>query len=425
MHKSRFHRFLLADTTFPSANIYKRAILRGQLSLIGVMVGVVYTVLDVSNGLLVSLPFYLLLMVLSGLVLYINRQGWFGPANYIFLSLLIFLIYVFADNDVNRTGVSAYLIIYAMIALTLCGYEQLKLGFFFSGLGLIAFFVAYYLDLPPLIERVTYSDTYITVSFFTNFLVSFSVAVALLVFSLNINFKIEKELSQNNQLLLKANRELDRFVYSASHDLRAPLSSLLGLIEISQRTNDPEEVKYCLRLMKERVDDLDSFIQEIIDYSRNTRQELRLEIFNLLELIREVTDNLKFGHGMENIFIKYDVPPDLTIQSDRSRLKVILSNLVGNALKYSNPQHHEQTVIIKARKENRELRMSIEDNGIGISEEHLPRIFEMFYRASEKSQGSGLGLYIVWETLTKLDGKIAVKSTVGKGSVFELLLPAS
>ncbi|HLZ16736.1 MAG TPA: histidine kinase dimerization/phospho-acceptor domain-containing protein, partial [Cyclobacteriaceae bacterium] len=245
-------------------------------------VGIIYTILDSLNSLFVSIPFYLILILLCVVVFIANRSGKFRSANFIFLPTLLFLLYVFADNDYNRTGVSSYFIVYALIALTLCGYEQIRWGIFFSCFALLVFFAAYFLDLPPLISRVEYSQFYVNLSFITNFVVSLLVAVSLLYFSLEINYKTEQELSMNNQLLIKANRELDRFVYSASHDLRAPLSSLLGLIEISQRTQDPEEIKQCLSMMKVRVADLDSFIRDIIDYSRNARQDVRKENFNLL-----------------------------------------------------------------------------------------------------------------------------------------------
>ncbi|MGC4022745.1 MAG: HAMP domain-containing sensor histidine kinase [Cyclobacteriaceae bacterium] len=175
--------------------------------------------------------------------------------------------------------------------------------------------------------------------------------------------------------------------------------------------------------MKARVADLDSFIKEIIDYSRNARQEVRLENFNLYELVEEVAEGLKFGNGMEKILIQYSIPQNLNVTTDRSRLKVVLNNLIGNALKYSNPRHDEPTVFVKAGVDDKNLRVQIEDNGIGISDEHLPKIFEMFYRASEKSQGSGLGLYIVKETLDKLKGKIQVRSSHGHGSVFTVEVP--
>lgn len=419
----KLEKIILQSDAFASRNTYKRAVLRGQLSLIGILVGTIYTVIDLSNDLYISIPFYVLLILLCAVVFWINRIGEFLWANIIFLLLLVFLIYVFADNDVNRTGVSTYFIMYALIALTLSGFDQIGLGLMFCGFALIGFYVAYYVDLPPIIQPVEYSQRYVNISVFTNFLVSFLVAVSLLFFSLNINYKTEKELSQNNLLLTKTNQELDRFVYSASHDLRAPLTSVLGLIELSQRSKDPEEINLCLEMMKSRIADLDAFIKEIIDYSRNARQEVRVEDFNLYELVEEVADGLRHGNGMENILIQYSIPHDLKVTTDRSRIKVILNNLIGNALKYSNPYQQESVVSVKAGMTDRHLKIQIEDNGIGISDEHLPKIFEMFYRASEKSQGSGLGLYIVKETLDKLSGSIQVKSTHGHGSIFSVEVP--
>jgi signal transduction histidine kinase len=425
MGQKGFRSFLLKETTFASHNIYKRAVLRAQLSLLVISVGIIYTIIDSLNHIYVSIPFYLIMIFLCGIVFWINRLGKHQNANLIFLPALVFLIYVFADNDHDRTGVSTYFIVYSFIALTLCGYEQIRTGLFFSCLAFGGFFAAYFLDLPPIIGDAPYSETYINISFITNFIVAMIVTLSLLFFLLDINYKTEQELSMNNQLLIKANRELDRFVYSASHDLRAPLSSLLGLIEISQRTDDVEEIKHCLGLMKGRVADLDSFIKDIINYSRNTRQEIQKETFNLLELAKEVTDGLKFGTGMEEIFIKYEIDPALNVNTDRSRLKVIFNNIIGNALKYSSPQKDDQLIAITANMAGKNLKVLIEDNGIGIAEEHQPKIFDMFYRASEKSQGSGLGLYIVKETLDKLNGQIEVSSSFGKGSTFLLEIPVT
>ncbi|MBS1487993.1 MAG: HAMP domain-containing histidine kinase [Bacteroidetes bacterium] len=423
MNQNWFNRFFLNAATFPSANVYRRALLRGQLCMIGIVVGIVYTCLDLANGMYASLPYYGLLIVFCAIVFLLNRNVKFKMANSIFLFTLLFLMYAFTDNDVNHTGVSSYLIVYMLVALTLCGHEQIKKGFLFSALAILVFFVAYYMDLPPLIQPQIYSTLYIKISVITNFMVSFLVTFALMVFSININYRSEQEIVQSNQQLMKLNRELDRFVYSASHDLRAPLSSLLGLIQIAQRTHDVEEIRHCLNLMGARVKDLDVFIQEIIDYSRNARQELRQDFFNFYELVKDVSDGLKIGSEAENILINYVIKDDLIVYADKPRMKVILNNLIGNALKYRNVARSDQTVTIHAEKKESNLHIKIEDNGIGIEPIHLPRIFEMFYRASEKSQGSGLGLYIVKETVEKLHGSIEVASQAGHGTVFTVVIP--
>jgi signal transduction histidine kinase len=143
----------------------------------------------------------------------------------------------------------------------------------------------------------------------------------------------------------------------------------------------------------------------------------------LLPIIQEIIEDLKFAEGMEQIYVRLDVSPNLEIVSDATRLKVILQNLIGNSFKYHDSQKQQQEVFIKAIREEGRVRIDIEDNGVGIPIEHQERIFEMFYRASEKSQGSGLGLYIVQETLARLKGSIQMKSTPGQGSQFRLFLP--
>lgn len=415
--------FLLGNKSFESKSVYKRAVLLSQLGLLSMGVGIVYIFVDVANQLFVNIPYYLALVIVSVIVLALNRSERHQLANVLYLLSVVTLIFFFAINDTNHTGVHTYFIVFAIIALILCGYENRKIGILFCSLAAALFFVAYWLNPPNIIPRASYSEKYVDIAFAINFGVPIFITVSLLYFILEINYKSEKQLSVNNQLLSKTNQELDRFVYSASHDLRAPLSSLLGLIDLAQLSEDPEEVKHCLKLMRNSVADLDGFIREIIDYSRNTRIEVRNEKFNLLELVQEVSDGLKFGIGLENLFIKYNIPNDLEITTDRLRLKTILYNLIGNAFKYHDSSKPEQLVSISAHTENQLLKITIEDNGIGIAAEHVPRIFEMFFRASEKSQGSGLGLYIVKETLNKLNGKVDVVSSPHSGSCFTVEIP--
>ncbi|MCX8492294.1 MAG: HAMP domain-containing sensor histidine kinase, partial [Cyclobacteriaceae bacterium] len=203
------------------------------------------------------------------------------------------------------------------------------------------------------------------------------------------------------------------------------LSSMLGLIEIAQRTDDPEEIKMCFGMMRGRIKILDDFIREIIDYSRNARLELNKDKFCLLELTKEVVDGLKYAEDFESISIKYSMPTGLEVETDQARLRVVLSNLIDNSLKYHDPAKENPKLEIFANSSGNQLRIKVQDNGLGISEEYQPNIFEMFYRASENSKGAGLGLYIVNETIKKLNGTIKVTSKIGHGSTFEVVIPLS
>jgi len=222
--------------------------------------------------------------------------------------------------------------------------------------------------------------------------------------------------------LEKINGELDRFVYSASHDLRAPLLSIQGLVSVAlSETTNPNDKRY-YSLIGDRVSKLDEFIKEIIEYSRNARTEIKHEEVNLKELINEVIDNLQYLDGTEQIEIYVSTPEEYAVL-DKSRTKIILSNVLANAIKYHNLRQEHPWVEVKAVLESVECRLTIADNGSGILADKQEKVFDMFFRATDRSGGSGLGLFIVKETVDKLNGRIALKSEYGKGSEFIITLP--
>jgi len=235
----------------------------------------------------------------------------------------------------------------------------------------------------------------------------------------------EKELTRSNEVLQKTNSELDRFVYSTSHDLRAPLTSVLGLIRIIEMNLPATETKQHdrIRMVKDSVRKLDDFIAEILDYSRNARSEIYAEPIQIESLISEVRENLNYMDGSRDFILHLDIEPGLQVNSDKRRIKVILSNIISNAIKYQDTKKPERNLQLSFRSIGKGTEIIAKDNGIGISEDNLERIFEMFYRATSLSTGSGLGLYIVKETVDKLGGTIDVCSTPAEGSTFKLFIP--
>jgi signal transduction histidine kinase len=227
-----------------------------------------------------------------------------------------------------------------------------------------------------------------------------------------------------NQELKTANYELDRFVYSTSHDLRAPLNSMLGLIEIAQDDTADELMLEYLKMLKGNAKKLDDFICDILDYSRNSRMKVDNEQINFSELLNDVTQNLKFmGDTSRIVDFKIDITGDTSIYSDKNRLVTILNNLISNAIRYQNFRIPNPFVNIKIDSSNIETRIIIQDNGVGIPKEFHPKIFDMFYRVSHESVGSGLGLYIVKEAINKLNGHIEVQSEIGQGTTFSIKIP--
>jgi signal transduction histidine kinase len=237
--------------------------------------------------------------------------------------------------------------------------------------------------------------------------------------------KAEKALRKQNEELVKINKELDSFVYSVSHNLRAPLMSVLGLINLVQVENkkdDPGLTSY-FAMMQQSIHKLDDTLKEILDYSRNARSDLNLERIDLKKMVEDSFERMKYMEGSEFITKKVEVVELAPLCSDPYRLSVIINNLVSNSIKYRDMQKDESVILIHAEVTESDLSIVFRDNGIGISDEYLSKIFDMFFRATERSEGAGLGLYIVKETVEKLHGEITVESSMGQGTTFKMRIP--
>jgi PAS domain S-box-containing protein len=233
----------------------------------------------------------------------------------------------------------------------------------------------------------------------------------------------QKELQMMNDELQKANKALDSFVYTASHDLKAPLASIGGLISIFRMETDGKRKDEYLNMMEKSVKRLEGFIKDIVYYSRNSRAPLQPVNIALPELTQEVFEELRFSQANTNVALETHFVEDALLMMDRTRLEAILRNLISNAIHYSDKYKPQSFVRVSAHITQETLQLEVQDNGIGMEEVHLNRIFDMFYRISSGGAGSGLGLYIVKEALDKLGGKIEASSAIGEGSTFKVLIP--
>jgi ligand-binding sensor domain-containing protein/signal transduction histidine kinase len=224
-----------------------------------------------------------------------------------------------------------------------------------------------------------------------------------------------------NKKLIKVNSELDGFVYSASHDLRSPLASLLGLINLSRK--DPDNTLSYLDKMEKSVKRLDDFIAEIIDFSSNERKEVVCDEVDFESTVNDIVDELSFLNEENEVKIELKIKQAGLFQSDKRRIAVIFRNLISNALKYYDDSKDQPYLKIEVESNDKMATISIEDNGIGISKDDHEEVFKMFYRATERSSGSGLGLYIILETVEKLTGSIKMESEKYQGTKFHVEIP--
>ena len=232
----------------------------------------------------------------------------------------------------------------------------------------------------------------------------------------------KRTLEIKNGELIKLNEELDRFVYSVSHDLRSPLTSLLGLIDLARIDPTDQAMPTYLQMMHSSVHKMDDFIQDILNFSRNKSQQVQCEEVDLERLIRDIFKQNSPSVDDHMDFL-CEVDDDKSLYSDHQRLLMIFNNLISNAVRYQDPKKKYSFLHVKLKITHDVAYISLEDNGIGIGSEHIPHIFDKFYRASFSSKGSGLGLFIVREAVQKLQGEISVISELGLGTTFMVRVP--
>ena len=232
-----------------------------------------------------------------------------------------------------------------------------------------------------------------------------------------------KKIEEQNSNLKRLNDELDIFVYRTSHDLRAPIVSVLGLINLARVEDDKTKLHSYFDLQEKTLWRLENFVNDLLIYSRNTRLEVTREKVDFNNLVEDALQLHSHLGNYEKIEKIVEIDQQNTFISDSKRIAVILNNLISNAIRYSNPYQPAPYLKISIFTDAQKALIEISDNGLGIAQKHIPKIFDMFYRGHTQSKGSGLGLFIVKDTVTKLQGEIHVTSEVNQGTAFKITLP--
>lgn len=236
---------------------------------------------------------------------------------------------------------------------------------------------------------------------------------------------LNEELNKTVEELVQTNSELDRFVYSTSHDLRAPMLSVIGIVDLCKETFYPDDEAFqeMLGMMRQALKRGDEVIRSILEYSRNRRLGLHPEVVRVNDVVRNHLRSIEFLAGIQDVRFEFEIGVEDTLVTDRFRFESIVNNLVTNAVKYQRAEEPSKFVRIRFRRQIGGGVFEVEDNGEGVPEDRLKAIFEMFVRNSVSSTGSGLGLYITRDLVKRLGGELHVESTVGIGSRFSVSIP--
>jgi len=237
------------------------------------------------------------------------------------------------------------------------------------------------------------------------------------------NRQLEQKVSERTKELETKNKELDAFVYKASHDLKGPLNSIVGLATIGMMENDLSKSREYFKHTCDTAKRLQSTIVDLLSLTKVKEAVVMKHPVDINKLLDEVIENFAHDDEYAKVGITKKIEADKTVVTDEGLIRSILQNLVENGLKYRDPRKEKQTLDIFLKNKNGHFIVQVSDNGLGIPDTAKEKVFDMFFKINPKSNGSGLGLHILKTAVQKLGGDIELESNWGKGTTFKIKLP--
>lgn len=421
----RLIRFLSLGVSADMGEDVRKSALNTQgLSLFFIIVALPYPLVYIFNGLPLYTWLSIGMLTLNVLVFYVGAIGNTKLARTLLLLFLnlsvLFTVSIWGDNISLKYG----FLIFMILPLLLYPIRELKSILAFQILPIISFLllhfeIFYYLDwlkINP--EEAEMLMRFTDISIITVFC------------SLLVLLAYEQYLSKTKEETTrikaqKAHEAKTRFFSTISHEIRTPLNSLIGLVELMENTDQNDEQAEYSRVIKLSAESLMSVVNGVLDYSQIEANNLELEElpFSLPQTIREVVDMLNIRAQKRGYEIEYKIEESLkrNLKGDPKRLKQILINLIGNAVKFTYEGGIFVTVEdIGLEGQKQMIRISVRDTGIGIPEEKISQLFNPYTQLNHNfpEEGTGLGLAITWELVHLMGGKIWVDSQKGKGTTF-------
>ena len=238
--------------------------------------------------------------------------------------------------------------------------------------------------------------------------------------------KTEDQLKDSEIKIEKLNMELDRFVYSASHDIRSPVSTILGIINLMKIDLKDDLTQKYTAMIETSVARLDHFVRGLTSFSQNSKKTIDDAGISFEPLLKDILDGFGRDHPFFDLITwSIEVNAPYVFFSDKDRLNMVLYNTIKNSLDFCDQMKSNRVISIQVQTDHDKALIEIFDNGIGISAMHIGRVFDMFYRGTDLSKGSGIGLYTVREAVTLLGGIITIDSEYGVGTSVKIELPNS
>jgi len=391
------------------------------LLMITASYGFIFTFVSYVQGFHYQAFFSFFCFVLSIIAWLINRTGRILFSKLVNLGQVIIIIglmfyFPSAKSDIhaNDSILSYYIPVSIGSVVAFQGKEK-KYGYIYSFVILLIMSTLIVLDLHLPEHEPSNKIQGLNWDLLTNTVGASVATFGIIVYVIALNNRL-------NESLIKANNELDNFVYIVSHDLRSPLLSTSGLLELAKmRIDEKEQVLKYLGLAGRSISNLDDIIREILAYSRNSRTGLQAETFELKKMVRDIFDGLRYTASSDFSFLD-EYQGNTFICCDKARLNTTLRNIISNAVKYRNKKISDPYVKVLFKESGSRFQIQVTDNGEGIPGSSLDKVFDMFYRGTASAQGTGLGLYICKEILNKMNAEFSIDSVEGIGTTFSISL---
>jgi len=272
-------------------------------------------------------------------------------------------------------------------------------------------------------EAIEYLDKYIRIKEATINAHTYNVIKSYEAISKVKSLEYEAEVQRSKtEIIEKKNAELDSFFYRVSHDLKGPISSLLGLHNLVKLEIRDDKAQQYFQMYQSQIMRINNIVMDLINLTRMNHTASKLVRIDFELLLGECITAYHYLNHYDRIRFIRNIDKDIEFYSEWAIVNTILQNLIENAIKYSVPER-DPFVRIGITQENAFVRIEVEDNGIGIAPDYQARIFEMFFRANDRVDGTGLGLYILKRAVERLQGEVKFKSVLHVGSIFTVTLP--
>jgi len=425
-------KFTLGDwSEVDKTNEQRGNVLLSLFAIISIFICLIQVIVDSFNGVYYGVLMDCIILLIVASTYLLNLKGKHLLAKVLFILTLNVIAFIYANIVPKETG--TYFYFFPVIGMASLIFDN-KNPLLKNTLIILPIVCVFILELTnyqafgAINIQEGIDDPYsFPINLFISIILTSLGILQMMVINRKIDVKrlqITDELKHRNTDLQKTNTELDHFVYSTSHDLKAPLSSISGLINIAKLEVKEEKALEYFGMIDGRIDKLNAFIKDIIDLSRNARLDVVRNEVDVAELIDSVIENNRYIKDAESINFIKSVPAKHRFPMDKARVEVLLNNLISNAIKY-HKHEGDRWIKISILKVVKGLRFEIEDNGIGIDNSQQGKIFNMFYRGHEESEGSGLGLYIVSDVVSKLKGDISLTSELDRGTKITVVIPTA